>query len=236
MDSLKWKGFWTMDNPNLTTIYLVRHGESESNANSDKDSSFHRQWGEFEAPLTEKGQEQAQKRAEELKDIQFDAIFSSDLTRAKQTGEIIKLERQLAIETTALIRERSYGNYLQSFGGKSKEEIEEEMKEELGKLDELAKMNYKPGPDVESPNESASRIITFLREIAVAYSGKTVLVINHGNNMRNLLTHLGYAKFDELAAGVIENTGYVILEADGTDFFIKETHGIQKQKDTIRTF
>jgi broad specificity phosphatase PhoE len=221
---------------NATTIYLVRHGESETNANSDKGSSFHRQWGEFEAPLTEKGEEQAQKRAEDLKDIQFDAIFSSDLTRAKQTGEIIKLERQLAIETTALIRERSYGNYLLSFGRKSKEEIEEKMREELGKLDELAKMNYKPGPDVESPNESAGRIITFLREIAVAYTGKTVLVINHGNNMRNLLTHLGYAKFDELTSGDIENTGYVILESDGTDFFIKETHGVHKQKDALRTF
>jgi 2,3-bisphosphoglycerate-dependent phosphoglycerate mutase len=225
-----------MSDIKLATIYIVRHGESESNAHIDKDSSFHTQWGEFESPLTQKGEEQAQKRAEALRSIEFDAVFSSDLTRAKQTAEIIKLERKLAVQTTRVIRERSYGNYLKSFKDKSREQIESEMKKELTMLDEMAKMTYKPSPDVESPAESASRLITFLREVAVAYAGKKVLVVNHGNNMRNLLTHLGYAKFDELATGDIENTGYIVLESDGTDFFIKETHGVHKQTGKVRTF
>ena len=225
-----------MDNTNITTIYLVRHGESESNVNHEKDIAFHSQWGEQEAPLTKIGREQAKKRALELEKITFDAVFSSDLTRAKQTAEIIKLNRQLAIQTTQLIRERSYLKYLEAFHGKTSEERKSEMRLALSTLDEKGKMRYKPGPDVESPEESVARMITFLREIAVAYTGKNVLVINHGNNIKSLLNHLGYATFDEMAGDAIVNTGYVVIQSDGVDFFVKETHGITKKTGEFRTF
>ncbi len=222
---------------NLTTIYIVRHGESESNVNTDKPHLFHKQWGELEAPLTKNGEEQARKRAKHLQHIHFDAVFSSDLTRAKQTAEIIALEKELTIQTTRLIRERSYFPYIHKVyeeTGKTKEEIEEEMRHELQKLDENAKMAYKHGEGMESPEEAVSRFITFLREIAIAYLGKTVLVINHGNNMRSLLTHLGWAKFDELAGNAVENTGYIVLTSDGVDFFVKDTYGINKQQQKTR--
>jgi len=225
-----------MTKQKLTTIYIVRHGESEDNVNKDKGSLFHNKWGEFQSPLTKVGEEQARKRAESLNHVQFDAVFSSDLTRAKQTAEIITLEKNLAIETTQLIRERPYFSYMETVTGKSIKKILEEMRQELSLLDEKAKMAYKHGPSMESAEEAASRLITFLREISVAYQGKTVLVVNHGNNIRSLLTHLGFATFDELPGGSIENTGYFVLESDGVDFFIKETHGIQKQVGTIRTF
>ena len=68
---------------------------------------------------------QVEERAEELKGIKFDAIYSSDLLRAKQTAEIIKLERDIAIETSKLLKERHFGN----FEGASWSELAEKISE-----------------------------------------------------------------------------------------------------------
>src|ERR1700683_2558661 len=91
---------------NMTTIYIVRHGESQYNALLQEDTYVPGQWGEGGAGLTKKGEEQAKQKAEELKHIHFDAIFSSDTTRAIQTAKIVKLERQLAIQTKKALYER----------------------------------------------------------------------------------------------------------------------------------
>jgi broad specificity phosphatase PhoE len=222
----------------MTTIYLVRHGEAVSNVNKNKHYSFYNQWGELGSSLTEKGKQQVKERSESLRDVHFDAVFSSDFTRARETAEIMALERNLAVQTSSLIREREPHLYAEVLDkkGKSIEQFREEMKADLSKLDSTGKMAYKYDEDMESAEEGASRIITFLREIAVAYPGKTVLVANHGNLIRSLLVHLGYAEFDELPSGAIANTGYVVLESDGVDFFVKQIEGIYKQQGAERNW
>ena len=44
--------------------------------------------------------------AKKLKDIPFEAIFSSDYIRAKETAEILKAERNIIVLTKEMIRER----------------------------------------------------------------------------------------------------------------------------------
>ncbi len=205
----------------LTTIYIVRHGETQ--ANFDKVVAGH-----FDSPLTPAGEKQAMERAATLKHIHFDAIFSSDLIRAKRTAELIAADRKLATNTIRLIRERFFGHW----EGKPEKIFQEENKElfELkNKLLEEQKRNFKYSYEYESDNDIAARMFLFLREIAVVFAGKTVLVVSHGSIMRGMLMHLGYATTGELPAGSIENTGYVVLESDGVDFFIKETKGVNKQ-------
>ncbi len=221
----------------LTTIYLIRHGQAVSNINYDKPPKFHTQWGEKESPLTPLGKEQARKRSAELKNIHFDAVFSSDLVRAFQTAEIIARDRKLVIQTTRLIRESiTWAVFNKMINqGRSAQSIRDDMEKELQKLDEKGKMAYKYTQDMESAEEGVGRILPFLRKIAITHKGKTVLVINHGTNIRSLLTHLGYAPFDELPDGSLENTAYVVLESDGIDFFVKKTVGVNKQKDARRT-
>lgn len=208
-----------------TKIYLVRHGETK--ANSEKIVSGH-----FDSPLSEMGQKQAKKRAEHLKSVKFDAIFSSDLIRAKNTAELISANRQLAINTHWLIRERFFGHW----EGQPESVFMEENKHlfELKKtLSEQQKRNFKYSFAYESDNDIAARMLLFLREIAVTFSGQTVLVVSHGSIMRATLMHLGFANSDELPTGSIENTGYVVLESDGVDFFIKETQGVNKRASKL---
>ncbi|MBI3069752.1 MAG: histidine phosphatase family protein, partial [Candidatus Levybacteria bacterium] len=61
------------------------------------------------------------------------------------------------------------------------------------------------------------RFITFLREISVAYAGKTLLIVTHGAMIRILLIHLGVGSYDDFIA--IPNTAYIKLASDGVDFF-----------------
>lgn len=210
-----------MQNDNLCTMYLVRHGQTESN----RDQIL---MGHQDAPLTEEGILQAQKTGEVLKDIHFDAIFSSDLGRAHRTAEILRLERDLVIKTTNALRERNYGQW----EGKNIEEFRKNFKEIYEKFRDAPyeeRIKYRPTEDVESDEELNTRVITFLREMAVAYAGKTVLVVSSGGCLRTLLIHLGYFTYKNIPSGAVENAGYIKLKSDGVDFFVEEVSGVKNR-------
>ena len=115
------------ENKNYCTLYLVRHGETEWNVK-------HITQGQSESSLTELGIQQAKNVASEFKDIHFDAIFSSDLSRTQRTAEIIKLDRDIIIQTSELLRERNFGK----FEGKHSDEYREALKEKLEMKENLS--------------------------------------------------------------------------------------------------
>lgn len=194
------------------TLYIVRHGETEWNVKKIIQ-------GHADIPLNKKGEAQAKELAKKLRHINFDAIFSSDLIRAKKTAEIISLEKKLVIHTTKELRERYFGKYQ----GKSFA-VNNEMVNLINNL----KMFPGPGSkEVESDENIILRTTTFLREIAVAYAKKTILVVSHGGPMRTLLIHLGFASHNNITEGQIDNLAYIKLKSDGTDFLIEETEGIK---------
>ncbi|MEK7165592.1 MAG: histidine phosphatase family protein, partial [Patescibacteria group bacterium] len=161
---------------NLTTLYIVRHGQTEFNVKGLMQ-------GHNDSPLTNLGEIQACALAEEFKDIHFDEVYSSDLLRAKRTAEIITLERNITIKTTQALRERSYGSY----EGKPYDVYNRALEKLLKKYkhaseEELFRLPLEGGG--ESREVAAVRFITFLREISVALPGKTILVVVHGGIMR----------------------------------------------------
>lgn len=191
-------------NSNLTTIYIVRHGETEHNKSGIIQ-------GQIESVLSANGLKQAEAAKVLFDNIHIDFVFSSDLIRAKRTAEIIVAERQLAINTSKLLRERRFGKY----EGRSREEYERENRdlfEKMKQMSETEKRRLKIDEGYENEEELAARALIFLREAAVTYSGKALLVVSHGGLMRALLMHLGYATFDELRGGSIDNTAYIKLE------------------------
>lgn len=204
---------------NFTTFYLVRHGQTEWNVER-------RIQGHKDSYLTEEGKIQASQVAETLKDVHFDAVYSSDLIRAKDTAEIIVQRKNLAVKTTQALREKSQGR----LEGRLSREVREELKELWDIYDRLSdeeKMAYKAVPDAESLDEVMSRFLTFMRETAVAYPGKTVLLVTHGGVMRTLLFKLGAATHDQLPSGSVKNTGCIVVESDGIEFRLKEMSGVE---------
>lgn len=199
------------------SFYLVRHGETEFNVQKILQ-------GHVDSPLTELGLEQAKTLANRLKNNHFDAIFSSDLPRASQTAEIIALEREIAVEAKEALRERSFGR----FEGMSYDKVDKLRAKRLVKLKHkvsIAQAKASFHPDIETDEKVMSRFIVFVREIAIAYSGKKVLMVSHGGLMRAFLIHIGFNN-GELGFGTIGNTSYIKFKSDGVDFFLEETFGI----------
>ncbi len=206
---------------NYCTLYIARHGETEFNVQKILQ-------GHCDSPLTLKGLGQAENLAEGLKSVNFDMIYSSDLLRAKRTAEIVKLERDLAIITTKVLRERFYGDY----DGRPNQDYvaaRDKLVAELKIFTEADKRSLKVDPKAESVDELMLRFITFLREIAVANLNKKILIVTHGGVMRNFLIHLAWAKDEELPPYSLNNCCYIVLESDGVDFFVKKAVGINKK-------
>jgi len=84
----------------------------------------HRIQGQQDSPLTELAIKQAQARSQELRDINFTAAFSSDLSRAKKTAEIMALNHEITVISTKLLRERALG----IFEGKKFDDLNSELK------------------------------------------------------------------------------------------------------------
>jgi probable phosphoglycerate mutase len=201
---------------NYATFYIVRHGETEWNVKKLLQ-------GHGDSPLTSDGINQVSDLAKKLSNIHFDHVYSSDLMRARRTAKILNVERKLAINTTHLLRERAFGKY----EGRRKEEFEEENRQLVDKFEKLSRSQkwvFKYADDIESSEELIARMLVFLRETAVAYAGKSILVVTHGGALRVLLEHLGYESGTDRVK--ISNGAYVKLLSDGSDFEIKETSGI----------
>lgn len=211
------------ENNNYCTFYIVRHGETDWNKEG-------RYQGHSGVPLNETGRQQAGETREKLKHIHFDAIFSSDLLRAKETAEILAIERNLAVQTSALLRERNQGNLEGRYGKEVKKEFKKEF-EKLEKLSTEEQWKHKRNQQYESNEELVSRVIRFLRETAVAYPGKTILITTHGGPIRTLLMHLGYAEKGTLGGGSFKNAGYIKVRSDGIDFFVDAVEGLEKVVD-----
>ncbi len=109
-------------------IYLARHGETEYNRKRLL-------MGQMDIPLNKKGVKQAEKLAKSLKDKEITAIYSSDLSRAFKTAEIIGEELKLPVNGVTEFQEHSLGKmdgteWTEEFEVMTKEEFEELMLKE----------------------------------------------------------------------------------------------------------
>jgi probable phosphoglycerate mutase len=155
-------------------------------------------------------------------------IFSSDFVRAHQTANIVAIEKNLIVQTTKALRERSYGR----LNGMTFKEIREELKElyeNYEKLSEKEKFITKLVDDMETTQAALERTLIYLRELGIAYPGKIILLVTHVSLMRALLIHFGFCDYEEITSKNIENAAYFKIQTDGVDFFLKETLGISKR-------
>lgn len=200
---------------NPTSIYVARHGETDWN----RDRKIQ---GRTDIPLNDEGERQAGELGTILKDVHFDKVFSSDLLRAHRTAEIVTLERELAIQATHVLTEGDMG----VFEGTSFDDFFP-LFNEWKRLSDEEKKKHPRNADyetVETGDSIASRFITFLREVAIAYRGQSVLMISHAAVIANFLRHMGYkSDRDYIHVG---NTAYIQIESDGIEFEVKHMEGI----------
>lgn len=137
----------------MTTLYLVRHGETEENAS-------HILQGHLPGNLSSKGIQQLESLQQELNTIHFDITLCSDLKRCIDSANILMKDRYIPIIYLKMLRERDWG----SFTGKSIPDIQST-----------------PFPnDVESVNDLLLRAKEFLDYIKINHQGKSILAVSHG--------------------------------------------------------
>src|SRR5688500_12459146 len=98
----------------MTTLYLLRHGETEWNREGN------RYCGRTDVPLSPVGREQARLVAAVLRDVPFAAVCCSTLRRSRETAEIIAAGRDLPVVADPRLMERNFG----AWEGKTPVEIE----------------------------------------------------------------------------------------------------------------
>ena len=79
-------------------LYLVRHGETEWNVEG-------RIQGHTDVELSDWGRQQAQAMAQRLSGVPFDVAYTSDLSRSRETAQIILGQRDTSLHSTDRIRE-----------------------------------------------------------------------------------------------------------------------------------
>ncbi len=145
-------------------LVVVRHGETIRNIVGLVQ-------GDTESMLSEKGKEQARETKKKLENQIFDIVFSSPLSRAYQTAEIIT-EGKLSIIIDERLNERDYGD----FEGHTREEFDYI---DYWNFDYNLKENHG-----ESVQHLCMRIEDFLKEIKEKYQDKKVLVVTHSGVAR----------------------------------------------------
>ena len=157
-------------------IYIIRHGETEANA-----QGFMQGWSD--GPLNEDGIKLAQITGEKLKGVKFDAAFSSPLKRAKETAELVLKAsgNDCPIYLDDRIKVINMGEYE---GHKFKREMLSGVKEFL-----INPIDVGSFPGGESVNETMDRTQAFLKELG-SKDYDTVLVSTHGCAVRCMLNFL----------------------------------------------
>lgn len=166
----------------MAKLILIRHGQSEWNQKG--------LWtGWTDIGLSDKGKEEARLAAKELLSFHIDKVFTSTLTRAKQTwSEIAKItgnEQIKTVESEAL-KERNYGDYT----GKNKWEIKEQVGDKI--FQEIRRGFRTPIPHGETLEDVSKRVVPYYTEhiLPELKDGKTVLISAHGNSLRALVKYL----------------------------------------------
>lgn len=165
-------------------LFLIRHGESETNANWDQVVES----AQLNSQLTKLGQDQAQKLADWMikKLPAVDAIYTSSLKRTIETAAPLVAHYQIDPIIDDRIREGGY-----SFS--SGKPIEDEMLP-IHKLVNFHADPFTPfasqPPGVESFNDLRTRVGYFLTHLIETHRKQTVIVVTHGWVLNAFLDHI----------------------------------------------
>jgi probable phosphoglycerate mutase len=187
----------------LTTIVLIRHGETDWN----RESRFQ---GHADTHLNEAGRAQAGALAHELTGERFAAVYSSPLKRSAETAEIIASSLGLEVQLDKALMEVDVG----SWSGLTRSEIEVRFPEGYARW-----LEYGHGwDDGETYDELGLRVVDGLREIGASHSDEQILAITHGGPIRSVLAAAEGVPFGKArrSIAVLENCATVrIVVRDG---------------------
>ncbi len=194
----------------MIKLYLIRHGRQNSSLCN------------VDVPLDEAGKRQAELVANRLKNYDIEALYSSNLIRARQTAEIIGKELNLVNNIEENLREISFG---------ALEGLDDvEIKARFGDfVEERAKAESDlPCPEGETGQDVYNRAFPVILDIvdrARQEGIQHIAIVTHGGVIRTLVAGVLEADFaKKLCVGkILENCSITEIDYDEKiDKFIVE--------------
>ena len=170
----------------MTTLILIRHGQSQAN----HQSIFA---GNFDADLHENGLKQAQKTADYIAETyKVDTVYASDLKRAYKTGKAVADRLGLDVIPNQRLREIRAGQW----EGVTFDELSAQYAEDYSLwLSDIGNSGCTGG---ETVKQLGDRIVSAVTEIAKENDGKTVAIATHATPIRVMQCLLGGHSLDEM--------------------------------------
>lgn len=170
----------------MTTLLMIRHGESEANRNK----LFA---GNLDADLQNKGLKQAQKTAEFIAlNYKVDKVYASDLKRAYKTGKCVADLLGIEIIPNKNLREISAGEW----EGAGFDNLAVDYADDYNVwLTDIGNACCTGGESVKHLSE---RIMTELTAIASANDGKTIVIATHATPIRVMQTLIQFGNLDNM--------------------------------------
>ena len=175
-----------------SNLVLVRHGQSEWN-----EKNLFTGWKD--PNLTKKGIGEAIEAGKLLKakNMKFDLMYTSNLTRAQETGRLILEEMNLAnitIQKDLSLNERNYGD----LAGLNKDEARKKWGDEQVHI--WRRSFDVPPPGGESLKNTAERVLPYFHKniMPEVKKGLDILIAAHGNSLRALVMELENISSNEI--------------------------------------
>lgn len=168
-------------------LILVRHGETEENANRIIQGHGH-------GTLTPRGKRQIKQVAKELADERIDVMYSSDLRRCVETARAIHTyHRQAPLILRTELREFRFGIF---------QGLPANWFSWIKRLDGGVKLRL---PGIETPQMVRERLVPFLNHIFEKHADETVLLVTHGGPIRIIRSQLESIPLKDLFQEAIPN-------------------------------
>ncbi len=177
-------------------IYYIRHGETDFNR-------LRRVQGCIDIPLNSNGINQAKEASKRIKDVNFDAVFSSPLTRTQQTAKYALGEREYDLILDSRLAERNYALY-------------EGLNYDVLRMTNLdfyrsyTEMDY-TSSGVETLSSMVRRVNSFFDELKNK-EFENVLIVSHGGIGRVVYAILKGVEFTEAVNVLIGNCEVIKYE------------------------
>jgi broad specificity phosphatase PhoE len=153
-------------------IWLARHGETDANAEG-------RVQGSIDEPLNDRGREQARALAQEAKRLGLKALYTSQLSRARETAEIVGAE----VGLEPVVDERFAESWRGEWEGRLIADIKCEHPDAWARSLAVDPAFRYPGG--ESLAEHSARVEAGLADVAAG--PLPALVVCHGGTIRRVL-------------------------------------------------
>lgn len=160
----------------MARLLLIRHGTTRLHKND-------RFWGWTDVPLSATGIKQAGKLRTRLAGEKITAVYTSTLSRASATAEIIATGHKAELVACDELCECNFG----FIEGLTYKEIEHRYPE---LAEELASRKTVSFPGGETLDQLNDRVITFMKELENLKAKDMAVIVSHGGPLRLLICNL----------------------------------------------